>query len=132
MQFKLIALSISNLYQPVPDGIPLEVWGYPRTNIMQGKDIAPQLKCVPAKAMNVPLRDSWPANYAKTVKLQSSASIDTDQDLAGLSGGLVLMIMNGRRYPLGMLTGSGTGHLSGSREQMAVINYITLRNAFDI
>lgn len=62
-QFRLIALPVSDSSQPVADGTPLEVWGYPRANIMQGKDIAPQLTCVLAKAMNVPLRDSRPTNY---------------------------------------------------------------------
>jgi hypothetical protein len=125
-QYELIHLSVADLTLPVPDGAQLEVWGYPMDSIMQGREIAPQLVCVSAVAMNVTHADGRPVNYGKRIKRQSVAQITTTRDLSGLSGGLVVLVKNGRRRPLGMLTGSGIGQLLGTtKAQTKVIYYIT-------
>jgi len=103
----------------VPD-MDLQAFGYPvnslSLDIVHNVDSLLPLTSVTAKFLDGPSTGKQPINHSKRQLSTYTAETNSASDLSGMSGGLVVAKKETQFYPIGMLTGSGTGRVIDNRD----------------
>ncbi len=95
--------------------LKLQVLGYRMADITSDavlSDGVPlPLRSIEARLIDAPHIGGKATNFSKSHIAQHVAEIETDEDLSGMSGALVLAEERGANYPVGMVVSSGKGRV---------------------